>query len=200
MEFSKPLMLNTQMLEQQFGKPFYDDFQTFYDECFGEAQEYVRDQAIQRVCDWWNIWKGLDVYQDVVDLANDVLKDMKEYAKAEYERISDEVDNPDFDSNEHPYIEIDIPIDDDIFDAYLDYAVNNNIEVEKDDEVIERTIDMVGELDGSSEISDLEDEYVMNYLYDVQSSNPDTIDDIAENHDLTKLQKLYDDALEEYRS
>ena len=29
MEFSKPLMLNTQMFEQQFGKPFYDDFQTF---------------------------------------------------------------------------------------------------------------------------------------------------------------------------
>lgn len=199
MEFSKPLMLNTQIFEQQFGKPFYDDFQTFYDECFGETQEYVRDQAIQRVCDWWNIWKGLDVYQDVVDLANDVLEDMKEYAKAEYERISDEVDNPDFDSNEHPYIEIDIPTDDDIFDAYLDYAVNNNIEVEKDDEVIERTIDMVGELDGSSEISDSEEETLMQEIDEAYGSDPDTMISIAKNNNLEQLKTFTDKKLEELR-
>lgn len=198
MELSKPLMLNTQVYLQRFGKPFYDDFQTFYDECYGDAKAYVYDICFDRICEWYGIWEDLDTYDEVLELGNDVLEEMKWNAKNEFNRIKDETEDIDFDPNEYPYIEIDIPNDNDIFNAYIDHCDNDCIGGKANEEIGEKAVEMTAELYSSSEISDLEDEYIINYILDEQSETPDVIENIVKNHDLTKLQKIVETALNEY--
>lgn len=198
MELSKPLMLNTQLFQQQFGKPFYDDFQTFYAECFEEAKAYVFDKCFDKVCEYYGIWKDLDVWNEVLDIADTVLADMKFNAQQEYDRIKNETDDIDYDPNEHQYIQIDVPNEKDIFDDYIGYCEDEGVWEKIDDEVCHDVCEMTSEV-YSDEVTDLEDEYIYGQVMEDFGKNPDEIMEIDRNHDLAKLESLVNKWLEEYR-
>lgn len=198
MKLSKPLMLKTQLFQQQFGKPFYDDFQTFYSECFEEAQAYVLDKCFDKVCEYYGIWKDLDAWNEVLDIADTVLADMKFNAQQEYNRIKNETDDIDYDPNEHQYIQIDVPNEKDIFDDYIDYCEDEGVWEKIDDEVCHDVCKMTSEV-YSDEVTDLEDEYIYGQVMDDFGGNPDEIMEIDRNHDLAKLESLVNKWLEEYR-
>ena len=199
MEFSKPLMLNTQMFEQQFGKPFYDDFQTFWDECFTDARAYVPDKCLDRVCEYYWIWEDLNVWDIVSDLGNDVLEEMKACAQQEFNRIKDETEDIDFDPAETPYIQIDVPSDEDVFNSYLDACQAEDVDADLFEEISDILCNMLDDIYSTGELTDSEEEYLMQSIDEYVGENPDTMINIAKNNNLEQLKAYTDKELEEYR-
>lgn len=199
MELSKPLMLNTQMFEQQFGKPFYDDFQTFYDECFGDARAYVFDKCLDRVCEYYWIWEDLNTWDIVSDLGNDVLEEMKACAQQEFNRIKDETEDIDFDPAETPYIQIDVPTDEDVFNSYIDACNTEDIGADLFEEITDILCNMLSDIYGADELTDSEDEMLMQEIDEAYGEDPDTMISIAKNNNLEQLKVYTDKKLEENR-
>lgn len=199
MELSKPLMLNTQLFQQQFGKPFYDDFQTFYAECFEDAQAYVLDKCFDKVCEYYGIWKDLNVWDDVRELAADVLAEMKFNAQQEYNRIKDETEDIDFDPAETPYIQIDVPSDEDVFNSYIEACQAEDIGAELFEETSDILCERLADIYSTDELTDSEEETLMQEIDEAYGEDPDTMISIAKNNNLEQLKAFTDKKLEEYR-
>ena len=191
MEFSKPLMLNTQLFEQQFGKPFYDDFQTFYEKCFTDARVYVVDKCLDRVCAYYQVWEDLNTWDIIRDVGNDVLEEMKACAQQEFNRIKDETEDIDFDPAETPYIQIDVPTDEDVFNSYIDADLF--------EEISDILCNMLDDIYSTDELTDSEEETLMQEIDEEMGEDPDTMMSIAKNNNLEQLKAFTDKKLEELR-
>lgn len=200
MEFSKPLMLNTQIFEQQFGKPFYDDFQTFWDECFVDTRvSYVSDKCFDKVCEYYGIWEDLNTWDIIVDLGRDVLEEMKACAQQEFNQIKDETEDVDFDPAETPYIQVDIPNDEDVFNSYIDACQAEDVGAELFEEISDILCNMLDDIYSTDELTDSEEEYLMQSIDEYVGEDPDTMINIAKNNNLEQLKTYTDKELEKYR-
>lgn len=192
-------MLNTQMFEQQFGKPFYDDFQTFWDECFVDARAYVPDKCLDRVCEYYWIWEDLNTWDIVSDLGNNVLEEMKACAQQEFNRIKDETENIDFDPTETLYIQVDVPSDEDVFNSYIAACQAEDIEENLFDEISDILCNRLDDIYSTDELTDSEEETLMQDIDEEVCENPDKMISIAKNNNLEQLKAFTDKKLEELR-
>lgn len=199
MEFSKPLMLNTQMFEQQFGKPFYDDFQAFWDECFTDARAYVPGKCFDRVCEYYWIWEDLNTWDIVSDLGNDVLEEMKFCAQQEFNRIKDEVEDIDFNPAETPYIQVDVPSDEDVFNSYIEACQAEDVGAELFEEISDILCERLADIYSTDELTDSEEETLMQEIDEEMGEDPDTMMSIAKNNNLEQFKAFTDKKLKELR-
>lgn len=199
MEFSKPLMLNTQMFEQQFGKPFYDDFQAFWDECFTDARAYVPGKCFDRVCEYYWIWEDLNMWDIVSDLGNDVLEEMKFCAQQEFNRIKDEVEDIDFNPAETPYIQVDVPSDEDVFNSYIEACQAEDVGAELFEEISDILCERLADIYSTDELTDSEEETLMQEIDEEMGEDPDTMMSIAKNNNLEQFKAFTDKKLKELR-
>ena len=199
MEFSKPLMLNTQLFEQQFGKPFYDDFQAFWGECFTDARAYVPGKCFDRVCEYYWIWEDLNTWDIVSDLGNDVLEEMKFCAQQEFNRIKDEVEDIDFDPAETPYIQIDVPSDEDVFNSYIEACQAEDVGAELFEEISDILCERLADIYSTDELTDSEEETLMQEIDEEMGEDPDTMMSIAKNNNLEQFKAFTDKKLKELR-
>lgn len=199
MEFSKPLMLNTQLFEQQFGKPFYDDFQAFWDECFTDARAYVPGKCFDRVCEYYWIWEDLNTWDIVSDLGNDVLEEMKFCAQQEFNRIKDEVEDIDFNPAETPYIQVDVPSDEDVFNSYIEACQAEDVGAELFEEISDILCERLADIYSTDELTDSEEETLMQEIDEEMGEDPDTMMSIAKNNNLEQFKAFTDKKLKELR-
>ena len=199
MEFSKPLMLNTQLFEQQFGKPFYDDFQAFWDECFTDARAYVPGKCFDRVCEYYWIWEDLNTWDIVSDLGNDVLEEMKFCAQQEFNRIKDEVEDIDFNPAETPYIQVDVPSDEDVFNSYIEACQAEDVGAELFEEISDILCERLADIYSTDELTDSEEETLMQEIDEEMGIDIRIVMSIAKNNNLEQFKAFTDKKLKELR-
>lgn len=192
-------MLNTQMFEQQFGKPFYDDFQAFWDECFTDARAYVPGKCFDRVCEYYWIWEDLNTWDIVSDLGNDVLEEMKFCAQQEFNRIKDEVEDIDFNPAETPYIQVDVPSDEDVFNSYIEACQAEDVGAELFEEISDILCERLADIYSTDELTDSEEETLMQEIDEEMGEDPDTMMSIAKNNNLEQFKAFTDKKLKELR-
>lgn len=150
------------------------------------------------MCEYYWIYEDLDTWDIVSDLGNDVLEEMKFCAQQEFNRIKDEVENIDFDPAETPYIQIDVPSDEDVFNSYIDACQAEDINADLFEEITNILCNMLADIYSTDELTDSEDEMLMQEIDEAYGEDPDKMISIAKNNNLEQLKAFTDKELEKY--
>lgn len=151
------------------------------------------------MCEYYWIWEDLNTWDIVSDLGNDVLEEMKFCAQQEFNRIKDEVEDIDFDPTETPYIQVDVPSDEDVFNSYIDACQAEDINADLFEEISDILCNMLDDIYSTDELTDSEEEYLMQSIDEYVGEDPDTMINIAKKNNLEQLKTYTDKELEKYR-
>ena len=141
----------------------------------------------------------MNTWDIVSDLGNDVLEEMKFCAQQEFNRIKDEVEDIDFDPTETPYIQVDVPSDEDVFNSYIDACQAEDINADLFEEISDILCNMLDDIYSTDELTDSEEEYLMQSIDEYVGEDPDTMINIAKKNNLEQLKTYTDKELEKYR-
>lgn len=106
-------------------------------------------------------------------------------------------DDIDFDSSETPYINVEVPSEDDIYDEFLNQCESEDIGVDLFEEISDILCNMLLDVYPSGELSDSEEEYLMQSIDETIGEIPDEMMDIAKAHNLETLKAFADKKLKE---
>lgn len=106
-------------------------------------------------------------------------------------------DDIDFNSSETPYINVEVPSEGDIYDEFLNQCESEDIGADLFEEISDILCNMLLDVYPSGELSDSEEEYLMQSIDEAIGESPDEMMDIARAHNLVALKTFADKKLKE---